>query len=86
MARVAMRNACGHNVNGALLVTLGRDGQQDARTGANPDKILTAKQRGNAQTGGLVLADDLIAVGEHLVYGGGEIDFGNQLVAIKKVG
>jgi len=79
---MTMWNACRHNVDGTLLVTLRRDGEQNTRTGSNPDEILAAQQRCDPQTGGLVLPDDFIAIRKHLVNGGGEIHFGNQLVAV----
>lgn len=70
MTRVAVVDSCEARDDVLKALGGGTDWQveKNAGTGAYPKEILAGQQRGNAQTSGLMLADDVIASGQHLVH------------------
>lgn len=83
MARVAVREArqTGHDVLQALSAVGHGQVQQDAGTRADPQQILAGEQRGDPQAGRLVLANYVVAAGQHLVYRIAHVDLEQQLMA-----
>lgn len=85
VARVSVGDArqTGHDVLQALGGVADGQIQQHARTRADPQQVLAGQQGGDAQARGLVLPDDVVAGGQHLIHRVAHVYLEEQLVAEK---